>query len=70
MAQAARCSARAPKIALACATLAAAAASATLLIQAAALALGSFSGTGCLLLGARTADHPVGCDARRRGCVG
>jgi len=39
MAQAARCSARAPKIALACATLAATAASATLLVQAAARSL-------------------------------
>jgi len=69
MAQAARCSARAPKIALACATLAAAAASATLLIQAAALALGSLSGTGRSRRGACTADRPVGCDARCRSYV-
>jgi hypothetical protein len=69
MAQAARCSARAPKITLACATLAAAAASATLLIQAAALALGSLSGTGRSLLGECPADRPVGCDARCRGYV-
>jgi len=28
------------------------------------------SGTGRLLLGAGTADHPARCDARSRGCVG
>jgi hypothetical protein len=70
MAQAARCSARAPLIALSGVTLAAAAASATLSIEAAALALGSLSGTGRSLLGVRTADRPVGCDARRRSCIG
>ena len=32
--------------------------------------LGGMSGTGRSLLGGRTADRPVGCDARRRGCVG
>jgi len=69
-AQSARCSARAPLIALSGVTLAAAAASATLLNKAAALALGSLSGTGRSLLGACTADRPVGCDARRRSCVG
>ena len=51
-------------------TLATAAVSATLSIEAAALALGGLSGTGRSLLGACTADRPVGCDARRRSCVG
>jgi hypothetical protein len=27
------------------------------------------SGTGLSPLGVRTADRPVGCDARRRSCV-
>jgi len=54
MAQATRCSARAPLIALSGVTLAAAAASATLLIEAAASALGSLSGTGRSLLGVIT----------------
>ena len=48
----------------------AAAASATLLIKAAALALGTLGGIGHSLLGVCTADRPVGCDARRRSCVG
>ena len=48
----------------------AAAASATLLIKAAALALGTLGGIGRSLLGVCTADRPVGCDARRRSCVG
>jgi hypothetical protein len=52
--------ARAPLIALSGVTLAAAAASATLLNKAAALALGSLSGTGRSMLGVRTADRPVG----------
>jgi len=56
-------------IALSGVTLAAADASATLSINAAALALGSLSCTGRLLLGVCTADRPVGCDARRRGYV-
>ena len=51
-------------------TLAAAAALATLSINAASLALGSLGGTGRSLLGVCTADRPVGCDARRRSCVG
>jgi len=34
------------------------------------LLFGSLSGTGRSLLGAHSADRPVGCDARRRGCVG
>ena len=34
------------------------------------LSLGGLSGTGRSLLGACTADRPVGCDARRRSCVG
>jgi hypothetical protein len=69
-AQAARCSARAPLIAQSGVTLAAAAASAALSIVAAALALRGLSGSVRSLLGACTADRPVGCDARRRGCVG
>ena len=48
--------ARAALITLSGVTLAAAAASATLSIEAAALALGSLSGTGRSLLGSRTAD--------------
>ena len=32
--------------------------------------LRNMSGTGLSLLGARTADHPAGCDTRRRSCVG
>jgi len=48
----------------------AAAASATLPIKAAALTLGGLGGTGRSLLGVCTADRPVGCDARRRSCVG
>ena len=62
--------ARAPLIALSGVTLAAATASATLSIEAAALALRSLNGTGRSLLCARTADRPVGCDARCRSCVG
>jgi hypothetical protein len=50
-------------------TLAAAAVSATLSINAAALDFGSLGGSGCSLLGVCTADHPVGCDARRLSCV-
>jgi hypothetical protein len=57
-------------IALSGVTLAAEAASDTLSINAVALALGSLSGTGRSLLGGCTADRPVGCDARRRSCVG
>jgi hypothetical protein len=38
--------------------------------EAAALALGSLGGTGRSLLGVCTADCLVGCDARRRSCVG
>jgi hypothetical protein len=60
----------APLIALSGVTLAAAAASATLSNNAAALALGSLGGTGRSVLGVCTADRPVGCDARRRSCVG
>ena len=60
----------APLSALSGVTLAAAAASAPLSINAAALAIGSFSGIGRSLLGVRTAERPVGCDARRRSCVG
>jgi hypothetical protein len=55
----------APLIALSGVTLAAAA-SATLSINAAALDLGSLSGTGRSVLGVCTADRPVGCDTRRR----
>jgi len=51
---------RAPLIALSGVTLAPTAASATLLIQAAALALGSLSGTGRSMLAVHTADRPVG----------
>ena len=69
-AQAARCSAAAPLIALSCATLAAATASATLSINAVALPLGSLSCIGLSLLDMCTADHCVGCDARLRSCVG
>ena len=61
--------ARAPLIALSGVTLAATAASAKLSIEAAAIALGSLSGTGRSLLGARSCDRPVGCYARRRSCV-
>jgi hypothetical protein len=68
--QASRRSACAPLIAVSGVTLAAAAASATLSINAAALALGTLGGTGRSLLGVSTADRPVGCDARRRSCVG
>ena len=60
----------APLIALSGVTLAAAAASATLSINADALAIGSFSCIGCSLLGVCAADRPVGCDARRRSCIG
>jgi len=63
------CSVSASMIALSGVTLAAAAASATLSINAAALAFGSLGGTGRSLLGVCTADRPVACDARRRGCV-
>jgi hypothetical protein len=69
-AQAARCSASAPLIALSCAMLAAAAASATLSINAVALSLGSLSCIRLSLLDMCTADRCVGCDARRRSCVG
>jgi hypothetical protein len=57
-------------IALSGVTLAAEAASATLSIYAAALAFGSLSCTGRSLIGMCPADRPVGCDARRRSCVG
>jgi hypothetical protein len=40
------------------------------LINAAALALGSLGGTSSSPLGVCTADRPVGCDVRRRSCVG
>jgi hypothetical protein len=60
----------APLIALSGVTLAAAAASATLSIDADALAIGSFSCIGRSLLGVCAADRPVGCDARRRSCIG
>ena len=71
-AQAARCSVSAPLIALSGVTLAAAAATATatLSINTVALALGSLSGIGLSPLSMCTADRCVGCDARRRGCVG
>ncbi len=65
-AQAARCSVSAPLIALSGVTLAAEAASATLSINAAALALGSLSGTGRSVLGVCTAHLPVGCAQLRR----
>jgi hypothetical protein len=70
VAQAARCLARAPIIALSGVTLAAAAALATLSIYAAALALSKHEQHRPLAAGARTADRPVGCDARRHSCVG
>jgi hypothetical protein len=68
-AQTARCSVSARLIARSGMTLAAAAVSATLSINAAALDFGSLGGSGCSLLGVCTADHPVGCDARRLSCV-
>ena len=68
--RAARCSVSAPLISLSGVTLDTAAASAPLSINAAALALRGLSCIGLSPLGMCTADRRVGCDARRRSCVG